>query len=441
MFEVQNGYDSDGIRVAQTVDGRETRFLVDANRAHAQVLEEYGAGRHQRGLLRPWVRPDLPESPGRWNVFLSRRWPGKHTRALTDISANVTDRYTYDAFGRLIGRWGTTGNRYRFAGEQFDESLELTYLRARYLDHDTGRFYAVDPLQGDLRSPVSLHRFLYAANNPANFIDPSGESYGIASLMLGVVVLGVLATSACSSQYVEQYNELQMPIDVKVYQGNRDFGREGSQGLELSQVRRAMRLAKTLMHARFKIMLDWGSIQETTTEMVNPTGFFWDRIGATEYGEADLYFVKAWDPAWQPVDRHGRPIDPNRIKGMTEKNVAIVREAGIRPDAFLAHKVVAHELAHTLGLDDSRQSGELMAYDQGTEVPREHRLERAGLWRGAWSFSIAEEWHIYCRKADKWQRRQLRTINRPDTPCRLSTGTPLPPDSSGGVGAHLNHFS
>jgi YD repeat-containing protein len=39
--QMQYRNDVDGIRVASTVNGQQTRYLVDANRDYAQVLEEY----------------------------------------------------------------------------------------------------------------------------------------------------------------------------------------------------------------------------------------------------------------------------------------------------------------------------------------------------------------------------------------------------------------
>ena len=40
-IDVQNEYDDNGIRVSQTVDGQETRFLIDTQQPFAQVLLEY----------------------------------------------------------------------------------------------------------------------------------------------------------------------------------------------------------------------------------------------------------------------------------------------------------------------------------------------------------------------------------------------------------------
>jgi YD repeat-containing protein len=43
------------------------------------------------------------------------------TRGLTDSAGNVTNTYSYDAFGNLIASAGNVENDYLFAREQFDE--------------------------------------------------------------------------------------------------------------------------------------------------------------------------------------------------------------------------------------------------------------------------------------------------------------------------------
>lgn len=48
-------------------------------------------------------------------------------------------------------------------------------LRARYLNPDTGRFWTMDVYEGVNSDPLSLHRYLYAACNPVNAHDPSGQ--------------------------------------------------------------------------------------------------------------------------------------------------------------------------------------------------------------------------------------------------------------------------
>lgn len=97
------------------------------------------------------------------------------TRTLTDVSGTVTDRYTYDAYGQLIGQIGDTSNDYLFAGEQFNSELGEYYLRARYYDPSTGRFDSRDPFEGFLIEPVTLQDYIYVGNNPVIYVDPSGH--------------------------------------------------------------------------------------------------------------------------------------------------------------------------------------------------------------------------------------------------------------------------
>jgi len=96
-------------------------------------------------------------------------------RALTDTTSTVTDTYDYDAFGNLIHSTGTTYNNYLFAGEQFDPDLNLYYNRARYLNVSTGRFWSMDTFEGRDKSPLSLHKYLYASGDSVNRADPTGQ--------------------------------------------------------------------------------------------------------------------------------------------------------------------------------------------------------------------------------------------------------------------------
>jgi RHS repeat-associated protein len=103
-------------------------------------------------------------------------------RFLTDASAAITDTYTYDAFGNLISRTGTTSNDYLYSGEQLDSNLGFYYLRARYMDPSSGRFSSMDSYEGSCSDPRSLHKFSYANNSPADVVDPSGH-FGVGSII------------------------------------------------------------------------------------------------------------------------------------------------------------------------------------------------------------------------------------------------------------------
>jgi RHS repeat-associated protein len=49
------------------------------------------------------------------------------------------------------------------------------YHRARWMDPGTGRFAGVDPFEGLPTQPSTLHSYLYAAADPLNKVDPSGQ--------------------------------------------------------------------------------------------------------------------------------------------------------------------------------------------------------------------------------------------------------------------------
>ena len=99
------------------------------------------------------------------------------TRALTNNDGNVTDEYTYDGYGQLLNKTGTTTNNYLYTGEQFVPELNAYYLRDRYYDQSIGRFISKDPWEGEIQDPRTLDGYQYGANNPIIYVDPSGNSF------------------------------------------------------------------------------------------------------------------------------------------------------------------------------------------------------------------------------------------------------------------------
>ena len=188
-------YDQDGIRVAATVNGQETRFLIDkTQQQYAQVIEEYLAN---GGLLKSYSHgwDLLSQDDGSARTYYQVDGLGS-TRLITDSNSNVQLAYDYQAFGELLNQSGSGSNSYLFAGEQFDQSVDLTYLRARYYDMGTGRFVSVDPFEGVLQIPSSLHDYLYPYS-PVNNTDPSGRHWFFvaAGLFFGYEFIKLLGSS------------------------------------------------------------------------------------------------------------------------------------------------------------------------------------------------------------------------------------------------------
>ena len=175
---IRFAYDGDGNRVSKTIGGISTKFLVDDRNPteHAQVVEEIVNGSVQRVYsYGRFLISQRQLIDGFWKLSYYGYDGHGSVRFLTDDTGSITDTYDYDAFGNLIHSTGTTPNLYRYAGEQVEPALGLTYLRARYLNPATGRFLTMDLAQGTSSDPASLHKYLYTANNPVNFIDPSGN--------------------------------------------------------------------------------------------------------------------------------------------------------------------------------------------------------------------------------------------------------------------------
>jgi RHS repeat-associated protein len=175
-------YDGDGNRVAKTVGGTTTRYLVDDLNptGYAQVVEELGAGGVQRTYTYGSQRINQ-------NQLINSVWTPSFygydgfgsVRTLTNAASTVTDTYDYDAWGNAINTTGSTPNVYLYLGEQYDPDLRLYYLRARYLNPLSGRFLTRNPEPGSVRDPASLHQYLYVLGNPVNAIDPTGHPEGV----------------------------------------------------------------------------------------------------------------------------------------------------------------------------------------------------------------------------------------------------------------------
>jgi len=172
-------YDGDGNRVAKTVNGVATLYLVDDLNptGYAQVVEELTNGAATRtytyGLQR--ISEYQPIS-GTWTASFYGYDGMGNVRQLTNPAGAVTDQYEYDAYGNKWTVSGATPNNMLYRGEEFDPDLGLYYLRARYMNPLTGRFMSRDPNNGHSWDPKSLHKYLYADGDPVNGIDPLGKA-------------------------------------------------------------------------------------------------------------------------------------------------------------------------------------------------------------------------------------------------------------------------
>jgi RHS repeat-associated protein len=80
----------------------------------------------------------------------------------------------YEPFGRTSFSGSGTSNLYRFAGRELDLT-GLYFMRARYYNPVLQRFLSPDPIGVAGGSP---NVYVYAGNNPTNFMDRFGLFFG-----------------------------------------------------------------------------------------------------------------------------------------------------------------------------------------------------------------------------------------------------------------------
>ena len=100
------------------------------------------------------------------------------TTAITDINGNVTDTFTYDTYGNLISRTGTSVVIFLYNGRDgvVTDNNGLIYMRARYYSPELRRFINADIIAGEISNAITLNRYAYANGNPVSNIDPFGLS-------------------------------------------------------------------------------------------------------------------------------------------------------------------------------------------------------------------------------------------------------------------------
>ena len=183
----QYTYSGDGTRLAQTVNGVTTRYVVDVSGQLPHVLEEHRDG-HTTRYLYPSTGSGQAAA-GVMGVETDGALLYQHAdalgsmRQLTDETGSVRQARGYTPFGVPTYALGEPAGSFGFAGEQYDAASGLIFLRARYYDPTTGRFLTRDPYPALAPVPQSLHRYVYCGNDPVNpstslrtgRTDPSGQ--------------------------------------------------------------------------------------------------------------------------------------------------------------------------------------------------------------------------------------------------------------------------
>jgi RHS repeat-associated protein len=170
-------YDGEGNRAQQTVGSQVTKFLWDKSHSLPQLaLERNGAGtllrRYLYGLRRVSLSTPTATSYYDYDNLGS-------VANLTSATGVTQWTYAYEPFGTTRTETQNDAsapqNPLKFTGELLD-GTGLYYLRARHYDSATGRFLQPDPVDVT-SSSQALSRFVYVADRPTLFVDPSGQTF------------------------------------------------------------------------------------------------------------------------------------------------------------------------------------------------------------------------------------------------------------------------
>jgi RHS repeat-associated protein len=170
-YSAQYQYDGLGNRLARTVNGATTKYIVDPNGLLSKVLAETdGAGNVAAYYVYGLGLISKVTATGQ-TYFYHYDGLGS-TTAMTDSTGSTVNTYAYDAFGNVLSSVEATANPFQYAGAYgvMNEGNGLLYMRARYYDPEIGRFLTQDPIG----VPGGVNLYAYVGSNPVNLVDPTG---------------------------------------------------------------------------------------------------------------------------------------------------------------------------------------------------------------------------------------------------------------------------
>jgi len=156
-WTVYNGSDADATPYADfNGSGSLTeRYLYGPGVVNGAVVDELLA-RTSSGGTTAWYLPDKLGS----------------VRDIVSPTGTELDHIVYDSFGNVLTETNATnGDRFKYAGMEFDAAIGQYYDRARFYDAATGRFMGQDPMGFAAQDPNPDR---YVGNEPTNQVDPEG---------------------------------------------------------------------------------------------------------------------------------------------------------------------------------------------------------------------------------------------------------------------------
>ena len=212
-------YNSDGLRASKTVGNTTYHYYWNSGKLIAMTYDDHY-------MIFTYTESGTPFSVTCYDAYLDREYECLYITNLQGDVVGIYDAakssmvisYTYDAWGRLVGKDGTSSdysqlemnNPLLYRGYQYDYETGFYYLQSRYYDPSVGRFLNADDTAflGASGTLLSWNLFAYCENNVVNGSDPFGlfrintQVAGAIIDLLVVVILPYLFTAFKATKLV-----------------------------------------------------------------------------------------------------------------------------------------------------------------------------------------------------------------------------------------------
>ena len=183
---ITNRYDALGRRIAKTVDGSQTGYVLDLGGSMERILCDLDSANQitayyvHGGDLSYKVVPGSPET-----VVCYHADAQANVIALTGVNGTNLAQYAYTPYGRKLASTNCdlstlNSQPYTFVGSQgvMEELPGLFFMRARYYSTECGVFLSTDPIK-NIGPGWKSTAYVYANGNPCNYSDPSGNETAV----------------------------------------------------------------------------------------------------------------------------------------------------------------------------------------------------------------------------------------------------------------------
>ncbi len=181
-------YDTENQRIAVSVAGQETHYVINPQAVLSQVLLRTAPDGTQTFYV--YGLGLIGEETG--GVYQAYHFDLRgSTVALSDAAGNVVEQFQYSPFGGLVSHNPTdvdTPFLYNGRDGVMTDDTGLYYMRARFYNPEIRRFVNRDVLLGGVADGLSLNRFAYVTGEPVRFVDPLGLGPSISKIHQGYSV-------------------------------------------------------------------------------------------------------------------------------------------------------------------------------------------------------------------------------------------------------------